>query len=329
MMVDSFIDHRSDHIKDYNSAVDNWDQSQRLTFRSIAGISVEGATTYRSPEYYLSRQQSDSTPASKDGSGCHEDQSSPDTYTPLKWTANANSMYDASPYCNYNNGCQTNNVATLQVYIGAATSTLKLPLFKAESRSVQHRSDCTNGDFYESGQCIEYSYLYKLCVKVSQSSGNWYLDSSYGGYGCGDNANWQPGAYRSFKVYNSGDFPGNLNIDVTVRSLYDPLVQFYAIVGTGASSFGMCQRTKFVVGVVLLSVFVLFCIVLPIMVARFACGWCGGKKYSREEVVEYHPSGPSYQEHLVQPSTAPSAPPTAPPQYAPQPSNNYNQYGQA
>jgi len=325
MMVDSFIDHRSAHIQDFNDAVDTWDATQGPVFNTgLTNMAVTGTTPYRptGTEVYLAKTSSDSTPTSKDGSGCHEDKESPDSYTPVKWSVSATALFDASPYCNYNNGCQTGGIATLKVFTGPpthfATSTLTIPLFKASVKSVSHQSDCTSGDFYEHGQCIEYSVLDELCVKVSQhTDGMWYADQSYGGYGCGDNSNWEPGTYKHFKVYPSGshDFPGLLNIDVTVRSKYDPLVQFYNIVGAGASSFGMCQRTKFVVGVVLLSVFVLFCCILPIMVGRIACGWCGGKKYSSDKsYVHQQDYAPSYQENLVQPS---SAPPTAPPPTAP------------
>lgn len=321
MMVDSFTDHRSSKIDVFNTAALQWTSEYRSDFANITSVKVEGDDDFSTPS--LNLQNSDSTPADKD-SGCKEDSTKIDQYSPLKWQRDVK-IYDASDDCSWHNGCATGSIASLDVYIDGSSSYIKLPLFQETSRYISDSSSnqCEDGNFYDTytGYCYTYTVLDKICVKVSQQPGKWVIDSSNGGPGCGDSDDWQAGSYKSLKIYNSGDFPRDLTLSVTVRDSRDPLIEFYRQAGTTASSFGMCQSAKFWLGVVFLSVFVLFCIVLPVLLCR-TCGCWGGTKYSRGPAVGHHNVPPSYEEHLVQPAaTYPAPPASSNPAYVPNSGN--------
>jgi len=328
MMVDSFTDHRSSKIDVFNTAALQWTSEYRSEFANITSVKVEGDDDFSTPS--LNLQNSDSTPADKD-SGCKEDNTKIDQYSPLKWQRDVK-IYDASDDCSWHNGCATGSIASLDVYIDGSSSYIKLPLFQETSRYISDSSSsqCEDGNFYDTytGYCYTYTVLDKICVKVSRArsfdqmaNGKWVIDSSNGGPGCGDSDDWQAGSYKSLKIYDSGDFPRDLTLSVTVRDSRDPLIEFYRQAGTTASSFGMCQSAKFWLGIVFLSIFGLFCIVLPVLLCR-TCGCWGGAKYSRGPAVGHHNVPPSYEEHLVQPAatsyaTYPAPPAASNPAYVP------------
>jgi hypothetical protein len=102
--------------------------------------------------------------------------------------------------------------------------------------------------------CFMYQLVSKLCLKVRRdaATGAWALDDAHGGPGCGAVPGWRMEQYEDLPVATAAGagactaavlaaaIPASPTIEITVRSGEDPLVEFYAAVGSGAPriSFG-------------------------------------------------------------------------------------------
>ena len=114
--------------------------------------------------------------------------------------------------------------------------------------------------------CYMYQVVSSVCVKVaySDAKGMWSLDDSHGGVGCGEIPNWAAAGYVDLPVVSGAKdecsnallnevIPTNPTITITVRSAADPLVEFYAALGSGAAglSFGAPVLWPFYTAIVL------------------------------------------------------------------------------
>jgi len=131
--------------------------------------------------------------------------------------------------------------------------------------------------------CYYYYYLSDFCVKVTNRSGYWAPDNSYGGFGClyGDNnpsdsGNWNPGYYQQ-ALYNNGsifhtqfDFS---SVTTTIRHLNDPYV-YAQYLTQGSMDFGLTRAQKALVGLVLIVIGSIFslpcCVCLVLMTVCFS-----------------------------------------------------------
>lgn len=330
-MVDSTRDGRSSNIQTFDDAVAVWANSSYMLSFGGKSFRVMGNTM---KQYTLEQTSVDRTPADMD-SGSSEDKSAIATYTPLKYGSynTQSQLFKVSSYCSlhyYNpsyGSCDTDSdLGHITISSESTQIVTPFPLFTSTSGNRGHDyDDCEGGALYDShsSSCLDYSVLRSLCFKVSfdSATGAYQLDSSYGGVGCGDVAGWGPGSYTPMPVYQDADLPNYLNIPVTIRDVHDPLVQFYRIVGAGSTSFGLSMHTKFVLGLVFLSIFGCCC-VCPLLVICVTCARANsGSSYKRQhddQSVMY--SQPVQTEHLAQPFNPPQPPaqqPFAP--YVPQP----------
>ena len=102
--------------------------------------------------------------------------------------------------------------------------------------------------------CYMYQIVSAVCLKVRRvaATGAWAMDNAHGGPGCGAFSGWQLEQYTDLPVVTAAGagacsaavlaaaIPALPTITLTVRSGEDPLVEFYATVGSGATrlSFG-------------------------------------------------------------------------------------------
>jgi len=255
---------------------------------------------------------------------------------------------DMTSRCTSSGGCDKSNFASFFVNLdGSRLGTYSIPAFTVTSRSVSRGSDCNDGDFYDSfwNRCDSYYMIASICVKIRQTLTGWTSDLSYGGAGCGISS-WEPAAYNRLRVYTSRDLPTIISVPLAVRSVKDPRVAFFGVMGAGSSlNFGLTQGEKATIGTVLL----VFGVLIILCLGGATCMLCHMNKTNRyeqvgetavvvpvmaQQQVYVQPGQPVYQNvyqqpvYQQQPQYAPQgvyqqqpqyAPPYVPPPYGTQP----------
>lgn len=265
--IKSFFDLRNPSILEYNNAVDSWISDGYPSFRYNSSIIQNGIFLNLGGAHTNFQLATTDTSLSDHGS-------SGDKYKIKSYNA-AQVLYSSTISLNFNDQCSLhspwfgcNDKANLGEIQGIAIANSKgknvpfnlvFPAFKVMSVDVYDDIwHCTAGDVYDDyhHDCRQYVMMSYICIKVHQyNDGTWGLDSSYGGYGCGQEIGWDPVSYDSLSVYSSIDLPRRKSITVEIRSVNDPRVQFYRIMGAGCElSFGLSQTMYFTLGLVLLGI---------------------------------------------------------------------------
>jgi len=172
-----------------------------------------------------------------------------DSYVPLKYTIPRNTLIrdktgykDGTPYTFYF-GLPDKNITVTTI------------MFK----TVVSFGSCENPyGLYNSTtkSCTTHFTFGDISIKVSQISGVWDADATYGDIGtCYNNGiagmNWNPASYHSVP-YQENTFSYS-SVSITVRYKYDPFI-FAQYETDGTMDFGLTKTERALIGIILISI---------------------------------------------------------------------------
>jgi len=264
MLVSSLTDTRTEHINNYNAAVETWTTGGTGVWSNYDNTRAAGNFNMSFPNLGINAQLGNLTTAE---SYIEDNDSRIREYSAyIRFYTGA--AVDLSSRCSEFepwNGCDVStNLSTFSLYLnGQRIYGATIPAFTRTQTRAASKAHCSYGDFWNTMQqtCDAYSMISTICLKLRQTTGGWSIDNTFSGPGCGLST-WQVAAYDRLWIQDPTDFPGMVYIPITVRSVLDPRVQFYGDVGTGAVSFGLTQGAKARAGVTLLCIgsLLLFCL---------------------------------------------------------------------